>query len=249
MDSPSDMEDWEVPVSEIRDYTYKLIDLFGFEYVTAFRNRAIETPLNEREAMMLAYEGEVLVKQSRSGHRTRCSLEERDICRTESCAACTPLRLRATLARDPEQHAVRPSRHPDDAPTLDTREYDRWFLLTVLGKPRHDDKKVSKERNVPWHYMCQDPHHELEDCVDFLHSKRDNEVQHHRASRDEPANSIYVNMSPVGPSGLTTTMPSQSYPPPQPHYWDQAHGATSPTSQPPTLAFAAGYSGWFGPPS
>ncbi|KAK0221151.1 hypothetical protein EDD85DRAFT_960324 [Armillaria nabsnona] len=54
------MEDWEVPVSGIRDWTYTLIDLFGLENITAFRNRAMENPLNEREAMMLAYEGEVL---------------------------------------------------------------------------------------------------------------------------------------------------------------------------------------------
>ncbi|SJL13953.1 uncharacterized protein ARMOST_17404 [Armillaria ostoyae] len=28
--SPREMEDWEVPVSEIRDWTYTLIDLFGY---------------------------------------------------------------------------------------------------------------------------------------------------------------------------------------------------------------------------
>ncbi|KAK0433264.1 hypothetical protein EV421DRAFT_2023595 [Armillaria borealis] len=37
---------------------------------------------------------------------------------------------------------------PGDALTLDAHDYDRWFLLTLLGKPRHEDKKASKERNT-----------------------------------------------------------------------------------------------------
>ncbi|PBK62451.1 hypothetical protein ARMSODRAFT_605595 [Armillaria solidipes] len=125
MDSPRDMEDWEVPVSEIRDYTYTLvsttvfskrspliatlqIDLFGFEDVTAFRDKAMETPMNERDAMMLAYEGEVLVsgsnsitelesslgtEQSCSGHRTCYSLEEPNICRAEPRTTGASFRL------------------------------------------------------------------------------------------------------------------------------------------------------------
>ncbi len=144
MDLPRDMEDWEVPVSKIRDWTYALvsttvyskgspliatsqIDVFSSGNVTAFRNRVMETLWNEREAMMLAYEGEVLVnelnsmtelesllgaEQSCSGHRTRNSLEECHYCHTEPCATCAPLRLRAMLARDPEQHAIYPSRRP-----------------------------------------------------------------------------------------------------------------------------------------
>ncbi|PBK62450.1 hypothetical protein ARMSODRAFT_605594 [Armillaria solidipes] len=94
--------------------------------------------------------------------------------------------------------------------------------------------------------MHQDPHREPENWADFLRSKRDNETRHHRASRDELTNAIYSNTAPVSPSGLTTTMPSQSY---LPHHWHQAYEATSPALQPPTLTFAAGYPGWFVPPS
>ncbi|PBK62453.1 hypothetical protein ARMSODRAFT_964143 [Armillaria solidipes] len=281
MDSPRDMEGWEVPVSEIRDYTYKLvstvaimegspliatsqIDLFGFGNITAFRNRAMETPLNEREAMMLAYEGEVLVSESNSLQNWRAHWEQNNrVAVTERVAAwkseisvvqshAPPVhpfdseqRLLAILNNSP----YIPPDIPDDAPTLDPREYDRWFLLTLLGKPRYDDKKASKERNIRWHRMRQDPHREPEDRVDFLRSKRDNETQHHRAGRDEPTDYTYIHMSPVSTSGLTTMTPSQSYPPPQSDRWHQAYEAASPMSQPPTLAFAAGYSGWFGPPS
>ncbi|SJL13986.1 uncharacterized protein ARMOST_17438 [Armillaria ostoyae] len=242
------MEDWEVPVSEIRDYTYKLIDLFGFENVTAFRNRAMENPLNEREAMMLAYEGEVLNNHVAVTERVAAWKSEISVVQSHAPPVHpfdSEQRLLAILNNTPYV----PPDIPDDAPTLDPREYDRWLLLTLLGKPRYDDKKASKERNIRWHHMRQDPHREPEDWADFLRSKRDNEVQHHRAGRDEPSDNIYVNMSPVSPSGLTTTMPSLSYPPPQPHHWHQAYEAASPTSQPPTFAFAAGYPDWFGPPS
>ncbi|KAK0221168.1 hypothetical protein EDD85DRAFT_796564 [Armillaria nabsnona] len=102
--------------------------------------------------------------------------------------------------------------------------------------------------NVLWDYMCQDPRHEPEDWADFLHKKRDNEARHHRAGHDELTSAIYSNPAPVSPSGLTTTMPSQSYPQPLPHHWHQAYEAASPISQPPTFAFAAEYLGWFGPP-
>ncbi len=99
---------------------------------------------------------------------------------------------------------------PDDGPTLDTREYDQWFLSTLLGRPHYDYKKESKEQNIRWHYMCQDPRHEPEDWANFLRRKRDNETQHHRASANELTSAIYSNPAPVSPSGLTTTMPSQS---------------------------------------
>ncbi|SJL13959.1 uncharacterized protein ARMOST_17411 [Armillaria ostoyae] len=249
MDSPRDMEDWEVPVSEIRDWTYTLasttIDLPGLGNVTAFRNRAMKIPLNERELMMLAYEGEVLMTVTERVTAWRSAI-------TVARSHAPPVhpfdseqRLLAILNNMP----YIPPNVPDDAPTLDAHDYDRWFLLTLLGKPRYDDKKASKERNIRWHRMRQDPHHEPEDWADFIRRKRDDEAQHHRASRDEPNNVIYDHMSPVGPSGLTTTMPSQSNPPPQSHHRHQAYEATSPTLQPPTFAFAAGYSDWFVPPS
>ncbi|PBK62490.1 hypothetical protein ARMSODRAFT_964170, partial [Armillaria solidipes] len=74
-----------------------------------------------------------------------------------------------------------------------------------------------------------------------LRSKRDNRTQHHRASRDEPKNTIYDNTASISPSGLTTTTPSQSYPPPQFHHQLEAYPLASPTSQPPTLVLPAGY--------
>ncbi len=36
-----------------------------------------------------------------------------------------------------------------------------WFLLALLGK-LYDDKIASKERNICWHRMRQDPYHELD---------------------------------------------------------------------------------------
>ncbi len=80
IDLPRDMEDWEVPASEIWDWTYTLvsttvysrgspliatsqIDVFGFENVRMLRERALKNPLDQRGVMMLAYEGEVLVSE------------------------------------------------------------------------------------------------------------------------------------------------------------------------------------------
>ncbi len=82
MDLPRNMEDWEVPVSEIRDWIYTLVsttvysrgspliatsqvDIFGFDNVRMLRERALETSPDHRGAMMLAYEGEVLVSESK----------------------------------------------------------------------------------------------------------------------------------------------------------------------------------------
>ncbi|KAK0209514.1 hypothetical protein IW262DRAFT_1302230 [Armillaria fumosa] len=219
MNSPRDLEDWEVPVSEIRDWTYTLIDLFGIENVGAFRVRAMGYPMYERDAMKLAYEGELLIKlessleteRSRSGHRKSDGLEKQD-----------------------------------DAPTLDGREYEQWLQATFRKEQHHHDKKASKERNVGT--KCAKTRVTNQKVADFLHRKRDDQAQHHRARCDEPTNTIYINMAPVGPSGLTMTVPRQSYPPLRPVHWHQAYEAASPTSQPPTPAFAAGYPGWFGPP-
>ncbi|PBK62446.1 hypothetical protein ARMSODRAFT_964140 [Armillaria solidipes] len=74
-----------------------------------------------------------------------------------------------------------------------------------------------------------------------MRSKRDDRTQHHCASRDEQRNTTYDNTASISPSGLTTTMPSQSYPPPQSHHQRQAYPPASPTSQPPTLVLPAGY--------
>ncbi len=81
--SPFEMEDWEVPVSEIRSWTYTLactiaytkgspliatsqIGLFGYRNVMSFRDKAMENPLNKRAVLLLACEGEVLVSTSNS---------------------------------------------------------------------------------------------------------------------------------------------------------------------------------------
>ncbi|KAK0221166.1 hypothetical protein EDD85DRAFT_1028387 [Armillaria nabsnona] len=248
MDFPRDMEDWEVPVSEIRDWTYTLIDVFGFENVRMLRERALENSLDQRGAMMLAYEGEVLNNHVAVADRVTAWRNTVTVARSHAPPVHlfdSEQRLLAILNDRP----YIPPDIPDDAPTLDAHDYDRWFLLTLLGKPRYGDRKASKERNIRWHRIRQDPHHEPEDWADFLHRKRDNEAQHHHASHDEPTNDIYDNMPSANPSGLMTTMPSQSYPPLQPHHQLQRYQAASPTSQPPTLAFAAGYLGWFGPPS
>ncbi len=78
---PCDMEDWEVPVSEICSWTYTLactiaymkgssliatlqIGLFGYRNVMYFRDKAMENPLNKRAVLLLACEGEVLVSTS-----------------------------------------------------------------------------------------------------------------------------------------------------------------------------------------
>ncbi|KAK0474270.1 hypothetical protein IW261DRAFT_1596048 [Armillaria novae-zelandiae] len=105
-----------------------------------------------------------------------------------------------------------PGEAPDNAPTLEAlaREYDKWFLLTLLGKFWYDDWKASRGGASSGAAST-----EADDWEDFLRSKRGDRTQHHRARRDELPNNIYTNMSPVSPSGLTTMMPGQSYPPPR----------------------------------
>ncbi|PBK90424.1 hypothetical protein ARMGADRAFT_1166856 [Armillaria gallica] len=159
------------------------IDLFGLENVTASRNRTIETPLNERDAMMLAYEGKnnhVAVTESVTAWRSAVTV-------TGSHAPPVhPFHSEQRLLAIPNDRPYIPPDVLYDAPALDPREYGRWFLLTLLGKPRYDDK----ERNI----------------------QRDDEARYHRAGRDEPTKDIYNNMPSASPSGLTTMMPSQSYP-------------------------------------
>ncbi|KAK0460766.1 hypothetical protein IW261DRAFT_1614539 [Armillaria novae-zelandiae] len=65
------MEDWEVPVSEIRSWIYSLIDYWGFDTVISFRNRAMEGPLDERGVQMFACESEVLENHATVSDRVR----------------------------------------------------------------------------------------------------------------------------------------------------------------------------------
>ncbi|PBK90495.1 hypothetical protein ARMGADRAFT_1032502 [Armillaria gallica] len=155
MDLPHDMEGWGVPVSEIRDWAYTLIDIFGFlGSITAIRNRAMETLLNEREAMMLAYEGEVLnwrayweqnnhvaVTKLVTAWRSAITVAQRHV------PPVHPFNSGQCLLVILNNMPYIPPDAPDNAPTLDPCDYDWWFLLT-LRKPRYDDKKALKECNV-----------------------------------------------------------------------------------------------------
>ncbi|KAK0446966.1 uncharacterized protein EV420DRAFT_1714433 [Desarmillaria tabescens] len=134
-----------------------------------------------------------------------------------------------------------PGEIPKDAPTLRTGEYIRWFLLTLLGNFRYDDRKAWEEREVFWRrvQLQHDPHTEPDDWEDFMRSRRDEKTQNCRASRDRQTNTIYDNMASVSPSGLTTTTPNLS---PQPHHWHEAFQAASPTLYPPFSILDTGYS-------
>ncbi len=134
MSSPRDTEDREVPVSGIRKWTYILvneiaytkgspliatsqIDIFGFGNVAA----AMEVPLNERDVLLFACEGEVLVSMSNSitqlgnslvaekscsGQRSCHDLEERCLCHTEPLAAYPPIRFAPPRIFIPQRRAV-----------------------------------------------------------------------------------------------------------------------------------------------
>ncbi|KAK0435117.1 uncharacterized protein EV420DRAFT_1653414 [Desarmillaria tabescens] len=232
MNPPREMEDWEAPMSDIRDWTYILIGVFGFENVKALRERALETPLNERDAMLLACEGEVL----------------------RSNIPIVPSHELPIHPFDTHRHLLSilngmdyvPGEVPDDAPTLRTGEYIRWFLLTLLGKFRYDDRKAWEEQEVVWRsvQLQHDPHTEPDDWEDFMRSRRDEETRNRPASRDEITNNVYNNMSPVSPSGLAATMPNL---PPQLHHWHEAFQAASPTLQPPFSILDARYPYGFAP--
>ncbi|KAK0468888.1 hypothetical protein IW261DRAFT_1426082 [Armillaria novae-zelandiae] len=86
MDWARDQEDWEVPVSETRVWTYTLgspliatsqINLFGVGNVAAWRKRVMGYPMYERDAMMLAYEGEVLNWRAHWKQRDHVAVTER----------------------------------------------------------------------------------------------------------------------------------------------------------------------------
>ncbi|PBK90502.1 hypothetical protein ARMGADRAFT_1082752 [Armillaria gallica] len=201
------MDDWEVPVSEVHNWTYTLINLIDFANVTMFRDRAMEAPLNERDILLLACEGEVL--------RNHAAVSDH-VTTWRDNVAVEPIRAPPIHPFDSHRRVFSflndepyiPSEVLDDVPALDAHEYDRWFLLTLLGKPRYDDRKVSEKRKILWRLVHHDPYTEPDDWEDFLRSKRDNRTQHHRASRDEPTDMIYDNTASVSPSGLTTTMSS-----------------------------------------
>ncbi|KAK0196254.1 hypothetical protein F5146DRAFT_1133750 [Armillaria mellea] len=226
MDSPHGLQDWEVPGSEVWDYTYKL-------------GEGLETSLDHGEAMMLVYHGEVLSEHLAIHEQVTAWRSQISVAHSHAPPVHpfdSECRLLAILNDAPY---ILPD-IPDDAPTQDRTEYKRWLVDTLLGQQRRNDKKASRGRSISWHYMRQDPCHEPEDCMDFLRWKDDDEAQHHHACRDGRNNHIYNHMSLVGPSGLTMTMPSRPNPLPQSHHWHEAYEATSPASQPPTRAFAAG---------
>ncbi|KAK0221107.1 hypothetical protein EDD85DRAFT_941536 [Armillaria nabsnona] len=178
--SPHEMEKWEVPVSEIRDQRYILIDVVCLENALVLRGRALETLLNERDAV---YEGESFpsptewqpggtVIQSHTPH-----VHPFD---SHKCLLAI-LNDRPYISLEP----------PDDAPTFDARECNRCFLSTLLVLPCYDDRKATEKRNILWHDMRQDPHHESEDWKDFRQSKRNSESQHYRTSHDELAKTTF----------------------------------------------------------
>ncbi|PBK62468.1 hypothetical protein ARMSODRAFT_980734 [Armillaria solidipes] len=192
MSSPRDTEDWEVPASEIREWTYTLIDLFGYENVLYFRDKAMESPLNERAVMLLACEGEVL--RNHTAVCDRVTAWRNNVTVVPSHAPpIHPFDSHRRVFSFLNDEPYNPGEAPDDAPTLDAGDYERWLLLTVLGKPRHDDRKASEGRNILWRLVHHDPRTEPYDWEDFRHSKRDDRTRHHRASRDERTNAIYDN--------------------------------------------------------
>ncbi|KAK0221141.1 hypothetical protein EDD85DRAFT_1028373 [Armillaria nabsnona] len=199
--SPREMEDWKVPVSEIRSWTYTLIEVFGFETVVAFRNRAIESPLEERGALLLACEGEVLRNHAAVSDRVTAWRNKITVVPSH-VPPVHPFDEHRRVFSFLNDEPYTPGKAPDDTPTLDSREYDRWFLLTLLGKPHYDDRKASEGRKILWRLMQHDPYTEPDDWENFLRSKRDERTQHHHASHDEPTNHIYNNMPSVSPLGV-----------------------------------------------
>ncbi|KAK0209498.1 hypothetical protein IW262DRAFT_1498330 [Armillaria fumosa] len=238
------MDDWELPASEIRSWTYTLMEHYGFEGVKALTNRALEGRLDGGVVQLLACQGEVLDNHAAVCDRVRAWRNNIDVVPSYS-QPIHPFDAHRRVFSFFNDEPYTPGEAPEDAPAIKAliHEYDRWFLLTLLRKFRYDDAKASEAQNIFWRLVHHDPYTEPYDCEDFMRGKRDHETQNHRASRDEPTNNIYNNIPSAGPSGLTRTTPSQSYPPPQPHYWYQAYETTSRVSQPSTRPFAAGYPG------
>ncbi|PBK90535.1 hypothetical protein ARMGADRAFT_299604 [Armillaria gallica] len=108
--------DWEVPVSEIRSWTYILIEVFGFEAVLAFRDRAIESLLDEMNELLLACEGEVL--RNHAAINDRVTAWRNNVAVVPSHAPpIRPFDLhRRVFSFLNDEHST-PGEAPDDAPT------------------------------------------------------------------------------------------------------------------------------------
>ncbi|KAK0481158.1 hypothetical protein EDD18DRAFT_1359920 [Armillaria luteobubalina] len=246
MNSPHDSEDGDVAESEIRDWIYILIDLFGIEDVGDFTVRAMGDPMYERDAMILAYGGEVLRDHVVVTKRVTAWRNSIPVVQSHG-PPVHPFDSEQRSLAIPDGTLYILADSPDNAPTLDASEYEQWLQMAVSKQQRRHDKEASKERDLRWHQMRQDPHREPEDWVDLQRRNRDNKAQHHRARSDEHTNNVYNHTSPVGPSGLTATMPGLPYPPlqPGPRQEPQQYETASPTLPYPT----GRYMSWFGPRS
>ncbi|KAK0468872.1 hypothetical protein IW261DRAFT_1517283 [Armillaria novae-zelandiae] len=220
------MDDWEVPVSEIRSWTYTLvgtiaytkdlplivalqIDVLGFDTVVAFRNKALEGSLDERGVQLLVHWGQ----ENHAAVTNRVRAWRNNIAVIPShLPPIHPFDAHRRVFSFFNDEPYTPGEAPDDAPTLKAliHEYNRWFLLTLLKRFRCDDAKASEGWNILWHLVRYDPYMEPYDCEDFMRGKRNNMTQNHRASRDELTNTVYDNTILVSPLGLTTTTPSQA---------------------------------------
>ncbi|PBK90506.1 hypothetical protein ARMGADRAFT_1082754 [Armillaria gallica] len=202
----------------------------------------MENPLNEREGLFVC--------ESARNHAT---VRDR-VTAWRNNVAVVPSREPPIHPSDSHRHVFSflndelytPGEVLDDASTVDAHEYDRSFLLTLLGKPRYYNRKASEEQKILWRLVQHDLYIKPDNWEDFLRSKRDKMTQNHRAGRDEPTNTIYDNTASVSPSGLTTTMPSQLNPLPQ-HHCHGARPATSPMLRPPLLTLDAVYPGTLAP--
>ncbi|KAK0433239.1 hypothetical protein EV421DRAFT_1910235 [Armillaria borealis] len=113
----------EVPVSEIRDWTYTLINLFGYGNVMSFRDKAMENPLNERAVLLLACEGEVL--RNHAAVSDRVTAWRNNVAVVPSHAPpIHPFDLQRRVFSFLNDEPYTPGEPPDDAPTLDAREYE-----------------------------------------------------------------------------------------------------------------------------
>ncbi|KAK0209605.1 hypothetical protein IW262DRAFT_515280 [Armillaria fumosa] len=213
--------------------------------VVNFRNRALEGPLDEKGRLHLACEGEVLRHHAAVRDQVEAWRDNVAVIPSHS-PPIHPFDSHRRVFSFFSDNPYTPGEAPDDAPTIEalTREYDRWFLLTLLGKFGYDDRKASEGQNILWRLVHHNSSVEPDNREDFLRSKRDDRTQHHGAGHDEPTQTIYNNTASVSPSGLmTATMPSHSHPPPQSHHQLQAYPPSSPTAQPPTLLLPGRFDG------
>ncbi|KAK0481130.1 hypothetical protein EDD18DRAFT_1113123 [Armillaria luteobubalina] len=217
------MDDWELPVSEIRSWTYVLMEHYGFDGVKALINKALEGRLDEGTVELLACQGEILENHAAVSDRIRAWRSDIPVVPSHWPPIHPFDAHRRVFSFFNDEYYI-PGEAPEDAPTIKAvlDEYNRWFLLTLLKKFRYDDAKASQRRNIVWRIVRHDPYTDPYDSQDFMRGKRDHETRHRRASRDELANNIYNDTPSAGPSGLTRTTRSQLHPPPPPQYWHQA---------------------------